>query len=248
MQALASLPSFQVTHSKAEQTTFRKYTEWYNTTFGRTKPHPYLQYGDMCCHCILTLELIVSFIVCPNKKSFLTSSLRIIVLAGYISYWIDVFLEFNLEKMSTEKELRVYIAFRYLNILMLGRLFYMTRQITAFKIIWLTFRTSKQELKVLCFMLSILVCFFGFAMFTSELFIESNIDNAFSAMYWAMITLTTVGFGHYIPHTPLGHVIAATCALCGVLVLALPIGIIASTFNTLYKYRKYAAKHLKSAM
>ena len=117
--------------------------------------------------------LLACVIVCP-KKSFLTSSLRIIVLVGYVSYWI----RFNLEKMITEKELCLH-SFKIHVHLIIGRLFYTSRQVTVLNVTWLTYRTSKQELKVLRFMLSILVCFFGFAMFTSELFIESNIDNAF---------------------------------------------------------------------
>ncbi|XP_052777839.1 potassium voltage-gated channel protein Shaw-like [Mya arenaria] len=245
MQALATLPAFQVTPSLAEQATLRKYSEWYNTTFGRTKPHPYIIFGDLCCHSILTMETLVAFVVCPNKQAFLTSSVRIIVFAGYISYWIDLIMEMNLEKMTTVHALRAYIVFKYLNVLMLGRLFYITRHLPAFKIMGLTFRSSKQELKILGFMLGILVCVFGFAMFISELLHQTNINNVFVGMYWALVTLTTVGYGRYVPYSVLGHIIAAACALCGVLVLALPIGVIASTFYTFYNYHKYAAKHLQ---
>ena len=94
-------------------------------------------------------------------------------------------------------------------------------------------------------MLGILVSVFGFVMFVAEYFHNSTIENIFTAMYWALITLTTVGYGHYTPETVPGHVIAAVCAVCGVLVLALPIGVIASSFYTFYNYHTYAQKHVQ---
>ncbi|MGO4705797.1 cyclic nucleotide-gated ion channel [Microvirga sp. 2MCAF38] len=51
------------------------------------------------------------------------------------------------------------------------------------------------------------------------------------AMYWAIITLTTVGYGDVVPVTPLGHAIAALTAVAGLIMLALPVGIIASAFS-----------------
>lgn len=51
------------------------------------------------------------------------------------------------------------------------------------------------------------------------------------AMYWAIITLTTVGYGDVTPATPLGRVIAGITAIAGLIMLALPVGIIASAFS-----------------
>lgn len=51
------------------------------------------------------------------------------------------------------------------------------------------------------------------------------------AMYWAIVTLTTVGYGDVTPVTPLGRVIAGFTAVAGLIMLALPVGIIASAFS-----------------
>ena len=50
-------------------------------------------------------------------------------------------------------------------------------------------------------------------------------------MYWALITLTTVGYGDITPITVAGKFIAAGSAILGVIVVASIIGIVASSFN-----------------
>lgn len=51
------------------------------------------------------------------------------------------------------------------------------------------------------------------------------------AMYWAIVTLTTVGYGDVYPVTALGRVVAALTAIMGIVMLALPVGIVASAFQ-----------------
>lgn len=51
------------------------------------------------------------------------------------------------------------------------------------------------------------------------------------AAWWAIVTLTTVGYGDVTPVTPLGRVFAGVVMLCGLVVLALPIAIIATGFS-----------------
>jgi voltage-gated potassium channel len=51
------------------------------------------------------------------------------------------------------------------------------------------------------------------------------------ALWWAIITLTTVGYGDVSPVTPLGKVLASGVALCGVALVAMPAGIMAAAFT-----------------
>ena len=58
-----------------------------------------------------------------------------------------------------------------------------------------------------------------------------------SGMYWASITMTTVGYGDLYPTSPGGRVLAVFCALCGLILMALPISILGNNFSQ--EYRKY---------
>ncbi len=59
------------------------------------------------------------------------------------------------------------------------------------------------------------------------------------SMWWAIITLTTVGYGDAFPVTPLGKVVAGLTALCGIVMLALPVGIIATSFAEVIRRRDF---------
>lgn len=51
------------------------------------------------------------------------------------------------------------------------------------------------------------------------------------AMWWAIVTLTTVGYGDAFPVSPLGKVVASLTAVMGLVMLALPVGIVATAFS-----------------
>jgi len=57
------------------------------------------------------------------------------------------------------------------------------------------------------------------------------------AMWWAIVTLTTVGYGDVYPVTPLGRVAAALVALAGIGIVAMPTGILASSFAEEFRER-----------
>ncbi len=67
------------------------------------------------------------------------------------------------------------------------------------------------------------------------------------ALWWAVTTLTTVGYGDTVPVTPLGRVVAAVSALMAVGVIAIPTGILAAGFSEGLQRQRRAADRLKRA-
>ncbi len=59
------------------------------------------------------------------------------------------------------------------------------------------------------------------------------------SMWWAIITLTTVGYGDAYPITPLGRIVAGITALFGLVMLALPVGIVATAFSDVIRRREF---------
>jgi voltage-gated potassium channel Kch len=61
---------------------------------------------------------------------------------------------------------------------------------------------------------------------------ESILDSIPTAMYWAIFTLTTVGYGEIAPVTTAGRIVASIAAICGVFCIALPVTVIGANFSS----------------
>ncbi|ESO00995.1 hypothetical protein HELRODRAFT_128178, partial [Helobdella robusta] len=61
-------------------------------------------------------------------------------------------------------------------------------------------------------------------------------------LWWAIVTMTTVGYGDMVPKTYVGMFIGSICALTGVLTIALPVPVIVSNFAMFYSHTQARAK------
>ena len=77
-------------------------------------------------------------------------------------------------------------------------------------------------------------------------FLQPNPDNDFNSiilgLWWALVTMTTVGYGDMVPKTYLGMFVGTLCALGGVLTVALPVPVIVSNFAMYYSHTQARAK------
>ena len=74
---------------------------------------------------------------------------------------------------------------------------------------------------------------------------KNGFNNIAESIYWAIITLTTVGYGNIVPITALGKMLAAFIMILGYAVIAVPTGIVSSEFTKNKKERKAKEKRDK---
>ena len=71
----------------------------------------------------------------------------------------------------------------------------------------------------------------------------SPFTSIWAALYWAVITATTLGYGDLYPTTPVGRFISCIWIFCGIMIVAMPIGILGSQFSNTYEaYKEREAK------
>lgn len=141
---------------------------------------------------------------------------------------------FYLPLMAADfRALRAMRLLRFLRILKFGR------YLEAFRLLGSVVRNKRQELA------AVFTVLFGLLIIAATLMYEAEhaaqpdkFANIPAAMWWAVVTLTTVGYGDAIPVTTLGKLLGAIIALLGIGMVALPTGILGAGFLEQIQARK----------
>ena len=124
------------------------------------------------------------------------------------------------------------LLLRFFRILRILRLAKLGRMSNAWDDIRQAFHNRRHEFGLILGLLLLTVLFSGSLMYFAEA--EAQPDKFGSiprALWWAIITMTTIGYGDTYPVTALGRMLGGVIAIAGVMMIALPTGIFASSFT-----------------
>ena len=121
--------------------------------------------------------------------------------------------------------------FRVLRLLRLLRMLKLTRHSTVFALIWSVLREEMQAIGALVFILFLTVTISGALMYMIEGEEQATLFTSIPVcMWWAIETLTTVGYGDMIPATAAGRILGGIVIVVGIVTLALFSGLITVSF------------------
>jgi len=204
-----------------------------------------------------TVEFIIRLIACPSKRDFLRRSMNWIDLLAIVPYFVTVTLKWYgvteaaiAEDHLSEEEhagdvsrtaqyFRLLKMARIVKTLRIIRIFKLARHSTGLQALGNTMKANYKELGLLFLLLGM-----GAIMFASLIFVfekedaDTTFKTMFDAYWWAIITMTTVGYGDVSPVTGFGKILGCFCAIFGVLVIGLPIPIIGNSFTKFYTRQK----------
>lgn len=139
---------------------------------------------------------------------------------------------------------------RFLRALRLVRVFKLTRYSGAMNVLLNVFKEERNAFYAAFFVLIILMVVASTGIYLIEHEVQpEHFGSIPAAMWWAMATLTTVGYGDVTPITPLGKFFGGCITIIGVGMVALPAGILASGFSDqMHRAREAYSQQLEKAM
>lgn len=117
------------------------------------------------------------------------------------------------------------LVIRILRILRLFRVFKLTRYMGEARFLVAALRASHYKISVFLLTIASIVVIMGALMYLVE-GPESGFTSIPRGIYWAIVTMTTVGYGDIAPRSPLGQAFAATLMIIGYSIIAVPTGVV----------------------
>nr|XP_043904579.1 potassium voltage-gated channel subfamily F member 1-like [Solea senegalensis] len=212
---------------------------------GNLTEHPTLEVIETVCICWFTVEYILRLISSPNKVKFVLAFMNIVDFMAIMPFFVVLTLtSFGAGMMELAN---VQQAVQALRIMRIARIFKLARHSAGLQTLTSALKSSFKELGLLLMYMGVGVFLFSALGYTME---QNHPDTLFTSIpqsfWWAVITMTTVGYGDVYPKTTLGRCNAAISFLCGVIAIALPIHPIINNFVMFYNKQQVletAAKH-----
>lgn len=181
---------------------------------------------------LFTIEYFLRIVSLPSPKRYIFSPLGIIDLLATFPFYLNVF--------GTDAG-NYFLVLRMVRLFRLFRIFNLHEYSHEATILLTALRASRY--KIIIFILAV---FISVVMIGSLMFLIEGRENGFTSIptgiYWAIVTITTVGYGDIVPHTPTGQILAATLMMMGFSTIVVPTSIISSEIARQNKKRSTSNK------
>lgn len=175
----------------------------------------YLYLAEWFFTILFTVEYLLRLFCVGRPLRYATSFFGIVDLLAVLPTYASIFIPGS----------QSLIAIRILRLLRIFRIFKLSTYLSEAKIITAALRASSKKISVFLAAVLTIVLIIGAAMYVIE-GEEHGFTSIPTAIYWAIVTLTTVGYGDISPHTPVGKALACVVMIIGYSIIAVPTGIV----------------------
>jgi voltage-gated potassium channel len=161
-----------------------------------------------------TLEYLVRLAVVKRPARYAGSFFGVVDLLSVLPTWISLAVAGS----------QYLLVIRALRILRIFRILKLSRYVGEANLLWSTLVRTRRKILIFVSTILTLVLIFGALMYLVE-GPQNGFTSIPTSMYWAVVTMTTVGFGDITPKTVLGQLLTSLIMLVGYSIIAVPTGI-----------------------
>jgi voltage-gated potassium channel len=167
-----------------------------------------------------TIEYALRIYCAKNKRKYIFSTMGIVDLISIIPTYLTAFYA----------PIGYLIDIRIMRLIRVFRIFRLSSYLRSGHTMQIALRSSRPKIIVFILYISLIVVILGTIMYIIE-GQQNGFDNIPKSIYWAVVTLTTVGYGDVVPITTLGKTVSVFIMMLGYAIIAVPTGIVSSEFN-----------------
>lgn len=174
---------------------------------------------------VFTLEYVLRLYCVRRAKKYARSFYGIIDLLAILPSYLEFLL-------PNSHMLMIIRSFRLLRIF---RIFRMVRFLDESRYMIFALLRSFNKIMVFLMFIVLLTVFLGSLMYVLEYDHNPGFHSIPQSIYWAIVTITTVGYGDVAPVTPVGKIIASFIMILGYAIIAVPTGIMSASIVSKYR-------------
>ena len=183
-----------------------------------------LYFGEWLFTILFTIEYILRLYSVGRPLSYATSFFGVVDLMAILPSYFSIFFPGT----------QYLLVIRILRVLRVFRILKLVQYVSEARVLMQAMRASRRKITVFLFVVLTLVVIFGSLMYIIE-DPQSGFTSIPQSIYWAIVTLTTVGYGDISPQTGLGQTLAALIMIIGYGIIAVPTGIVTAELTHSHK-------------
>lgn len=166
---------------------------------------------------LFTVEYLLRLYCSPNPRAYASSFYGIVDLLAVLPTYISLLIP----------SANLLLIIRLLRVLRIFRILKLLQYTGEANVLWRSLTRARRKIFIFLFSVSVVITIFGSLMYIIE-GPAYGFTSIPKSIYWAIVTVTTVGYGDITPHTVFGQAIAAIAMLTGYAIIAVPTGIISA--------------------
>jgi voltage-gated potassium channel len=184
---------------------------------------------------LFTVEYALRLLSVRRPLRYATSFFGVVDLLAIIPTYLSIFVPGS----------QYLLVIRILRLLRVFRLLKLSEYVTEADTLRLALRASRRKISVFISAVVLLVVIIGALMYVVE-GEEHGFTSIPISIYWAIVTLTTVGYGDLSPRTPIGQILASIVMIIGYGIIAVPTGIVTVELAQAARERKISRQSCPS--